>query len=156
MDPTAVSLRDMQRIMPILDEAEFAVLARGVLGVRTREQAESLPVAVQLRMLLWEWLVHLGFVTDGQRREIVRLPDLAHAACGLEGGPHDLPVRNLIVADHRYLGWSWCALWYDFVYGEELASLPEPAVTLIVCDLNALYLRSRKRLAQLRSPADAG
>lgn len=154
-----VSLRQLQRVMPTADPAAFAAVRRRVLGIRTPEQTAELPLAVQLRLLFWDWLRHLGFLADDQVHKLAADPKLDETAALLEAcwagdvlRAVDLPVIQFALYDHRYGRWSGRSGFQDLVDDEPAAELPAPAVTVIVCDLTALYVRALHRLQRLEEP----
>lgn len=157
-----VKPRDLQRTMPTVTAEEFTIFCRRTLRRSAGDAALSLPD--QLRLLVWEWIRHLGFVTDGQTADLLRserIDTLARwiASHWAQGhGQFDrraLITFQLTLADHRYARWTGEPDWHDFVYGEPVAVLPAPPVTLILCDLTALYCRALDRLERLREPIDA-
>lgn len=146
-----ITLRDMQRIAVGIEHDDFSSLARGVLEIRTPDAALDLSMMKQVQILVWEWLVHLGCITDLQRRAIVKMDEIVGVSAALEGAGAkcDMPISRLGIAEYRYAFWNVSELWLDFKHEERMEALPEPAVTTVVCDVTALYLRARDRLARI-------
>lgn len=146
-----ITLRDMQRIAIGIERDDFSSLTRGVLGIRTLEAALDLSMLHQMQILIWEWLVHLGCITDLQRRAIIKMEEVVGVSTALEeaGARHEMPISRLGIAEYRYAFWNVSELWLDFKHEERMEALPEPAVTTVVCDATALYLRARDRLSRI-------
>lgn len=149
---------ELQRVLTFLPRNRFAYLFKRQVG-----RAEPGPggIAVDsehvLRLALFDWFAHLGeYVSDDQQQRIVEqfaaqldnavLPDGMTAA--IQG-------RMLTLTDGRYAAVTGLDHWYDYELDETRVDLPEPGVTHIACDLVALQLRVRKRVAELRGGKDA-
>lgn len=152
----AVTLRDMQRILSTLTPEAFSVLSRRVLGIKLPQQAQALTVKDQLQMLFWEWLSHLGFISDGQAESILKVVPCVTAANYLTTAGSTLPVFRVSIADHRFLQWTDNhGTIYDLVYDEFTDAVTAPPVTVMVCDFVALYGRAQCRLRALKEPDNA-
>lgn len=157
------TVKDIERCLTALDTQEFNLLVRGVLKLKG-DAFKAVPLVTQLQMGLWEWLVHLGFTTDAQRRYILKETEASVGEFGWALHKHfkgeeldkaDLPVWKLVIADERYVGWSGSDRWRDMMYEEEAAETEAPVVTTIACDLTALYVRLYDRLVLVRKRKDA-
>lgn len=158
------TLREIKAALPLLNEAEFARLVRGVMGIRTVQRANALTILDQVQLGLWEWLVHLGFVSDAQRQLLHEMTKPAFeeyarlvGECFVDGklNKTSMPVFALQIADQRFAGWTGHGYWVDLDFREESEELEAPPVTRIVCDLSAMYCRLYDRLVELRSRTDA-
>jgi hypothetical protein len=151
------------RVMPSLDKLQTARLVRGLLKLRTPEQFKApAPVLVQLQAYVYEWLLHLGFVSDGQAQALLAAMtqllrdlagDLEHA---LEAEPPcpELPVALLTIADRTFAAWPGLDRFYHLVdnaFADQTTAAP---VTHIVCDLTALFLQKQRWLTQLQEGKD--
>jgi hypothetical protein len=161
IEPTLVQAR---AVMPILTPAQFAYLIRTVLGLRTAEQrAGKLTVHQQLRLYLYEWLVHLRFVTEAKReRLLARIDsDLGTFSSWLEQNfrgsrSHDhVPIFTVNISDRRFAVWPGARKWYDLVQDEDVDQLPRPAVTHIALDVFALFAQKQEWLER-RFPQQQG
>lgn len=156
---TKPTLAQFRRVVPILDDREFALACR-VLGVTD----DPVGILSRTKLLTWEYLVHLGFVSDAQRRAL--LGAMLPALCGYQGllglSRASLPTFSLAIAEQRWASWprSYArdpardSNWYDLDQEENVRELPAPAVCLFVLDLTAAWVRAEARLARLE-PAHA-
>ncbi len=144
-------LDELARVLYQTDRAGLKRFLRGVLNVHWTEQT-PIPLDAHLRILLEDWMTHLGFLTDAQRFEINRAVHIqveAHADA-LAEQKTPLPVFRLVIGDYRWVSCDGRDGFFDLNELDEVAELPHEAVTYIVCDLTALYLRSQQRLSTLR------
>jgi hypothetical protein len=150
--------------VPLLDDVEFARLVRGVLDI-TPTQAKALDLEHQIRIALWEWLFHLGSLSDAVRELIVNAMEsairgycevLQHCVRSGKLDKSEMPVFTMQIADNRYAAWHREEDWLDLRDRRYISQLPQPAVTLVICDFSGLYCRLNQRLTELRSRTDAG
>lgn len=157
-DATA-SVAELRQALPCLRPGEFDVFLRGVLKLRLGD-ADRLGLFDQLRAGFWEWLAHVEFVTDAQRRYALDCvtPALADYARALEGAgdPAAVPGMLVTVGDERYLTWSGNGgPWRDILYQEEVGETERPVATYLVCDVFGVYHRLRGNVLRVRSRKDA-
>lgn len=147
----------LRQLLPTLDKPQFSVLLRSVLGLRTAQQLSDIPTVDQLKAGLWEFMTIVGFVTDAQARKVLERvePALRDVAPVYESGIKTLPAFHVTFAEQRWVAHPTAANWYDMVYDEEAAVLPEPPVLLVTCDVTAMYLRQQQVLKRLEGK-DAG
>ncbi len=153
-----VSLEDVRRLVPTLDDRRFSALARHVVCVT---KPEDVSLADRLLFGICEFLNATGFVSDVQTREIVPLirPTVrmyAEEEYAGRVGLTALPVFSLVTVEQRWVSWSGRGgLWYDLRLETDVESLPEPGVLFVTCDVTAMHVRMEKWLARLKG-TDAG
>ena len=147
----------LQQLLPTLDKPQLAVLLRSVLGLRTPEQLGDIGTVDRLKAGLWEFMLVVGFVTDAQARQILTRvePAFRDVSPVYESGIKSLPAFHVTFAEQRWVAHPNAANWYDMVYDEEAAELPEPPVLFVTCDVTAMYLRQQRVLGRLGGK-DAG
>lgn len=156
---------ELKAALPLLDAAEFVRVLRGVMRVRPEQAATGLTLLQQIQLGVWEWLTHLGCVSDAQRQLLLCRTTPAFSAyaellanCHTSDGDlrrDSLPVFSLQLADWRFAGWTGHGTWVDLLFQELQEELASPPVTRVVCDLSAMYCRIHERLAELRKRSDA-
>ncbi len=157
MSQADLTVDELSRILYQTDRDALKRFLRGVLDVRWSGQ-DPVPLDAQLRVLLEDWMAHLSFLTDAQRFEInrrVRGPVEAHAAV-LAKQETPTPVFRLVIGDYRWVSCDGRDGFFDLQELDEVPETPFEAVTYVVCDLTALYLRSRSRLTRVRRMLNAG
>jgi len=144
----------MKLVLPTLREDSFDFLVRGVLGICTPQHAGAaadLALADRLKMGLFEWVSHLGVLSEGQARYLLK--EMTAGLAALAELLHDgqRPVFRLSIVEQQYALWPGLDEWLDLRYEERLKVLPVYPVTTYTCDVTALYLRMEAWLAKLRS-----
>jgi hypothetical protein len=130
-----VTLQDMQRALPGLDEARFTRLVR-----RWPPADEgNLTGGEQLVLAFAEWLADLNQFTDTDCFEIMTWTDLGKQRPGRK------PFM-VVIADGRYVGCPGKENWLDIQTRVAMEMIPETAVTLACCDLMALAQRLVRRM----------
>jgi hypothetical protein len=159
---THPSLEEWCKCLSSLDKPQINMLVRSVFKL-TSEEEKSLPLFRQLQMALYDWLTHLGVFSDAQQHSVLSgvSESLEKFSCELEESLREnasKPTFTATVCDCRYVSCSGRLGVMDVSECEELETLPEHAVTHIICDLTALYCRllySLNRLRQLPQSKDA-
>lgn len=125
-------------------------MMRTVLNVRRlSDPLNEFEIAVAA---VYEWLAHTGLLSDAQMRYVLskfgtalgRQIERRAATWGEES-----PPMLLTIAEGRWVSWTGTTHWLDFLYEDEVETTDEPAVTLIVCDINSLMLRTWSYLKKL-------
>jgi hypothetical protein len=141
-----VTLARLKSVVPTLNELQFGLLTRGVLGLGSRKDQEVTP-GVQLQVLVYEFLMHLGCLIDSQ----------AHTAV-LRMGPSlgayaEAPDAQAVYLAHlvgsRWLCWPGAVGWLDLLTGDETPEYPGYQPLVVTCNVTALWKRSREWLARL-------
>ena len=151
---THPSLEEWRKCLSSLDKPQINMLVRNVFQL-TSEEEKSLPLFRQLQMALYDWLTHLGVFSDAQQHSV-----LSGVSENIEKFSRELgasllenalkPTFTVTVCDCRYVSCSGRLGVIDVSECEELETLPEHAVTHIICDLTALYFRLLYSLNSLR------
>ncbi len=161
------TVSELQQLLKSIEPAEYQRLARGFLSYHDAPQTTSVSLVDQIIMGLWEWFSHLGILTDAQRRTLLKKmgPVLASYTADLETcfepngdiQARALPVLVVTISDHRYAHWSHGYKLFDLQDEIDVDDeLDRPPVTLIVCDVSALYSRLYPRIQQQRARHDPG
>lgn len=148
-----VSDEELSKLLPTLDKAQFLTLTRGVLGLRADKQLAAIGTADVLAAGVWEFLLAVGFVTDGQARGLLlrARPALSDLSGILNAGRAALPTFRIVVAEKRWATWPMHDAWYDLVCDEDIPELPVPGVLLVCCDVTALHGRMTAWLERMRN-----
>jgi hypothetical protein len=134
----------------VLDEGAVKRLTRTLWPYRRPDELDEHEC---LQLSVADWLTHLGIVSDAQVVATVNAvrPQLARLAVELvECERSAAPSFSLVLCDGRWVSCTGREAFFDLEEFNEVGSLPEFAVTHIVCDVTALYFRSVKRLERLR------
>lgn len=152
----SLPLCDLALLFPRWRAAEFRRLARLLLGASDPSGRAS--AADRLVLGLWEFMSAVGFVSDAQGRAVLAemRPALDAAAAGMAAGGDVLPAFHVVFSERRWVAWPTRDAWFDMVEEVSVASLPEPSVLSVVCDVTALYLRQEAWLERLKGGKDAG
>lgn len=158
------TLSEMSLILNTLSAAEFRAMRKLVTGLKRLRTGDmvTLTWSETLQMAFWEWLHHLGCVDDHAKSCMLAMYDemlqdlanMAMAQMALNDGKirhSKLPTRVVAVAD-SYWGSTPDQRWYNLDSDNYVAELPQPAVTIVACDLTALFIRCLERLQRLRGP----
>lgn len=151
----------MKAFVPSLSEALYGHLCRHALGLGPEDTADQpLTTTQQLRLLVADWLAHLGCATLGAVEiiDIVRRfgPELDKVI----QPEAQQPLMTLLLADMTLISYQVSATyapaqiadqllrspWYAFGRGVE-GHLQCAPVTLIICQVNALWHRFQVRAA---------
>lgn len=154
-----VSLEEMKRVLVHVETRLFKRVSKGLLSSNERT-LKNLPISHQVMMALADWMSHLGCMSDLQivtvleqrRRSLIEW--CAFVEHHLYTASIPPPVYTLTISDVRWVHANFDTTWLDLESGEEVESLPTPAVTHITCDCLALYLRVRARLLRLKGDKD--
>ena len=151
---TPPSLEEWQKCVSSLEKSQLNMLVRSILQLSSEEK-EALPLFRQLQIALCDWLAHLGVFSDAQQHAV-----LSGVGESLEKFSNELdeslrenvlkPTFTVTVCDCRYVSCSGRLGMIDVSECEELETLPEHAVTHIICDLTALYCRLLHALNRMR------
>lgn len=149
----------LRKVLPTLDDLQFSVLLRTVLGIKTDEAAANLPHDVVLSAAVYEWLNHLGMLTDSQCRLVLdcatpMLKQVSTLWCDGRRSAPGYAKAILVIVESRYAGCLTTERWLDFVYEEGVDELPTEAVTSISCNTEALMQRVMGWLQQLGGQDD--
>lgn len=151
------NMTEVRRLLPTLDDAEFAVLIRAIVKV---ENPTDVKTPEWLQMAVYEWLLAMAGLKDAEARLVLKrfAPTVKMAAAAAEPGFAGLPPKaTLAVSDRQYAASSHERVtFYDFRYDEEVETLPQRAVTHTVCDLLALHGRLIGWLRKLRTTDGPG
>lgn len=142
-----VSVADMAPVLSTLDARQVEVLVRRVLKLSPERRAD-LRVADRIRMGLYEWLLHLGFINADQAGRIVDVlsghVDLLAVRLEKEDRAEGIPTCVVTVADKRFVTCTGMPAWYDVDFDEVVTDLPEVVVTAIICNTTALHFRMER------------
>lgn len=149
-----MSVTDLKNALRTMKPHEFDRLVRGVLRLPKAEYFR-VPAADVVRAGLWEWLDHLGYMSDGQMAVVLEAAGgvARRVAEGLA------PDASVVIVD----GLLFCAVaeirdglpWLDLTTGEPAPDPIGMPVTTIVCDINAMYAKLCRRVEAARRPKDA-
>lgn len=164
-----VTLAETLDLAPLLDRAAQARLVRGCLKLRQPAPDLVLPPADRLKVLVWEWLAHLGFVEDATRNTLIALMTpalegyIARAPEWVADDPADeLPSFFLMIVDHRWATWSSLfgptqaagSELFDLLYNvpatQEDRRRDGPGVTYFTLQLQHRIARAERALASRR------
>lgn len=148
-------LEQLHQLVSTLPEEDWELLTDAVLGLKPGQMAAPFQ---QIQAYVWEWLAHLGFVTDAQRLHLLRgdpvVTDLLRHALSLIQDRAVLPYSVLLaVCDRRWVHYCDPAVVKandgDFIDLRRLRRCTkpdpdEPFVTTIICDLIALVCRKNR------------
>lgn len=147
---------ELWRLTPLLDETHEAIAGSSAFA-RLREPvpphvAPRGPV-LELGYYVWEWLRHLGILGDlSIDGTIGASADFFKKLAGnIDDGFLSTVVATFTIADGQYATWTGGHSFFDTrskKFVEE--ALPLKPVTLIVCNVMALYGRKQNRLRVLR------
>lgn len=142
----------MRPLVPTLDDNAYAY----ALSSLPEDNRHDLPVAAQLQVAIFEWLLHLGVVEKAEARALIRLmreglDDLGRRFVHSAVAP---PAFLLYLAESRFAAWPMRDRWYDTSQEATIEELPLPPVSYLVCDVTALYLRLQRWAAQGGPPGD--
>lgn len=159
---TPVTIEQLKRVLVTLEPERFAYLVRGYLKVQPH-QVKNVPLLMQLKLMLSDWMHHLGFISDQQQQQIMtrRNRDLAEFQAFLSVAVEtnkptaELPSFVVTISDGRYVSTTANEHWLDLQIDEEIPELPEPCITHVSCDVTALYLRTTNRIRQVYGGKDA-
>jgi len=159
---TPVTVEQLKRVLVMLEPERFAYLVRGYLKVQPH-QAKNVPLLVQLKLMLADWMHYIGFISDQQQQLILtrRSRDLAEyqafLGIGLDDGDarEELPSFVLTISDMRYVSTTANEFWLDLQIDEEIPELPDACITHVNCDVTALYLKTMNRIRQIYGGTDA-
>lgn len=144
----SITRDQLQKLVPLLDHKQFAVMLRSVLELRKLEQQDDISVLNRIKAGLWEFFKAVNFVSDAQGRELLTHLTASisqHIAAWLTND-NDLPIFRITFAERRWVSWPGQSVWYDMLYNEFVQQMPEPAVLSVVCDVTALVLRQNREL----------
>lgn len=162
-------LSELKKVLITLEAREFVYLVGGFLKLNTQEQLADVSLPDQLKLMLADWMAHLGFVTDRQRVQVLRRVSLwierwsGRLAVALADEKYDLNVpaksklltnMTVTISDSRWVCTNHDETWLDLITDEEVESLPERAGTHVTADVLGLYAKMRKRLDALGGKDD--
>lgn len=152
------NLQELRRVCVTLDEAQFFQFAYGHLRLhRHPHPAGREPLAIDsiVRIAVYEWLIAMAGLTEVEARNTVH----HFSACfdtssqwfdAADSIKTKLPTVTLSILDRTFASFSGVPRFYHFGYDLESQELEEPAVSLTVCNVTALYLRVLKWVDKLR------
>jgi hypothetical protein len=150
--PTGIQLR------PVTAGLSADRFAGAMAHLVRAKPTEGLNPYRQVTLYLYEWLLHLGFVTDAQAEALlerlgVKLAAWSVVMAACRTGGREVPTFTVSVSDRRYATWSGAGQWYDLLERTTRDLSPTPCVTHIVCDCYALLLSKERALARLQGEA---
>ena len=160
------SAKQLKPVLTTLEPDQFMRLMRLIMNLRTEEAYKApLDAGQQLTAYLYEWLVHLGFLSDDKIRWLmtcVGFQGLQPLSEWLEKHYDDwpctppTPVFTLAVTDQQYALWPGVNRWADLQNEEFVSRLEMPGCTHIVADLFAIFHRKQLWLKRLQGGKYAG
>lgn len=150
-------LGECRAALPLIDELEYDVVLLRVLK-RPSDSTVELNTCEQLTLAIWEWLIHLGFVTDGQRYSLISKMDcelltwssLLDRAADKGTDKAKWPGLLLTLGDQQWATWQGYRRWYNFVYDREEPVVVKPHITTVTGNVTAMYLRLWERVEERR------
>lgn len=145
---------ELRRCLYALDESAVKRLIRGVLG-GDYVPTDSVELLRQLQILIADWLAHLGVLTDAQQHMVITRfahtwdKYFVHTLSGL-GDHGGRPGLTFAVSDCRWISCTYHEGFFDVEDCLMIPELPEVAVTHIMCDVTALYVKTQHRLVKIR------
>src|SRR5262245_19211307 len=143
-----MTLAELNRALPLLPARRLGYLAPRVLGLAG--EPADVPRPAVLKLALFEWLTHLGWLGEGEQERLV-----GHFAARLDAAARDLTDRaaaltwTLLITEYRYatarLDTAEVECFDDIFDDCPVTRLPVPAVTFVGVDLTALYWRTCDR-----------
>lgn len=137
------SVGSLRLALLTLSDDQFARLANRIVGTRDTLQ-EVNPVAC-LRMAFFEWLMHLGCLTESQCNAILNIVQVNKQA-------------RFTLVDQRYAHIASNPEpgkeWFDIVT-EDFLSAPPRIVTMVVCDFEGLKSQIDERLSRGQKHGDS-
>jgi len=150
-----ISARKLQRALVQLEPHRFSYLLVGFLKKQSKEEQEELTPGTILKLALFDWMSHLGFLDVSQQERIVTRFDEYLERTGVHNDTGDAGVmyfagHMLSISDGRYVTLSkWPTVMYDLKTGADVQAMDEPAVTHVSCDMSSLRVRLQARLDAL-------
>ena len=150
------TLAELKQVLYVLDEPAPKRFVRTVLNDDYVLEGH-VSAKQQVQILVHDWLAHLGIFSDAQQYEVVRAFEASWEgmAAWIEhcGNRTEKPTFTLAICDYR---WVSCNLeadegFYDVQESDRVPEMPAQAVTHVICNLTALWMRNYYRLAHIRS-----
>lgn len=129
-----------------LPPQRFEQFCRRFLGLGKKQYEEGLPDFEQLLTFVLEWLNHLGLFSDADQ-EIV----ISTYKNQFQQWLTNPKVTFLVISDGRYVSLTGGETFLDVQTGDKLEELPRPALTLVICSINELFLRKKKFIDALET-----
>lgn len=152
-----ITARELKRILLHTSGDRWRFLVHGYLKVPPGlAQTNALSPDQQLILGVFDWMSHLGCVSDSSQERIVTWlrDDLTEFSTAIVGGDDGsvakLPIAMLTISDCRFVTFTNRQGWFDTQIDATIEELPSPAVTHIICDLTALHTRMNARLQQIQ------
>jgi hypothetical protein len=152
--------KEAKAVLTILEPAQFARLVRVIMELRTEDQWKS-PMCAhrQLQMYAYEWLVHLGSLSDDKIRWLMWQMNTELHKFGqyLDREYDNLPcvvrpmlIFTLTITDGRYATWPEQTTWADLQDEAYVSQLDRPGCTHIVGDFLAIFDAKQRWLKRLQ------
>jgi hypothetical protein len=148
---TTVTFQELSGLLTTLNRQDMEALA-ALLSLRSEYERQNIQLGDRLAGGVYEFLVATAVMPEARRELIDQItPMLRDLAKVLPGRSREnLPSAHVVFAEQRYVSWPMADGFYDMVTRAMIPALPDPAVTFVVCDVTALYLRQEQWLKRLR------
>lgn len=146
---TPLKLRELRTVCPTIDDKQFRIFCGTILGRQPPADSDIAPEEAALTYL-YEWLLSWGKFDGGQIERLLKKlqPDLEKDVKGLSGIKTGSFV--LTIVEWRYFIWSGSLGFYDAETNEDLAEVPHPTPTWVVCQFGDLLLQKMRWRFKLR------
>lgn len=141
----------IHRALTFIGSRRFSFLTCG----RLKPAGRFFSLAQCLQLALCDWMSHVESLTDGSVQDAVLnyigaefWPDYAKALDPQARSAWPL-VTIAFATGQRYVLLEGRQQWYDIFEGKLLPELPKRPVTMILCDLTALWAETLDRLEKL-------
>lgn len=147
--PTALEVR---ALLSTLNQKELTFAFHAFVRPLPENRNVELTALDTLSLYLYEWLKHLNVFERSQARDIVT--KLRQSPEALLTKVVSNTTTTMTVAS-RFVTWEGRDCWFDSIYGTDIQQLDAAPVTLIICDISALWLQKTAWLAKLYGGTDA-
>lgn len=153
--------KQIKNVLTCLEPTRYMRLVRVLMDLRTEKQYNSpMSVLEQLRMYIYEWLVHLGFLDSNEVEWLLNaigVIDLLQFSQYLQ--THFDVVRDtlkkpiisftLTIIDRRYAVWQGRYNFADIKDERFVSTMHQPGQTFITGDFFAIFLSKQQWLEKL-------
>ncbi len=154
--------KEAKSVVTILEPAAYDRLVKVVLRLRTPEQ-QDLPLGGyrQLQLYAYEWLSHLGVLSDDKIRWLLGEVDTDLKVLGqtldnhFDDGVTKLPPFQIVVTDGRYATWTNRTCFSDMQDECSVSEMPGPGCTHVIADMVPIFAKKQAWLVRLRRGTDA-
>jgi len=129
-----------------LPPQRFEQFCRRFLGLNKQQYSEGLDETAQLKTFILEWLNHLGLFSDSDQEVVI-----SAYKNQFEDWLTNPKVTFLVISDGRYVSLTGDKTFLDVQTGDKLEELPRPALTLVLCCINELFVRKKDYIKSLEA-----